>query len=65
MASAFTRTLTLLALIAATSANAGLIPGGGPAKSDCYLELDVAGIRERHATGAEEQDRPLHGWRGV
>ena len=44
MASAFTRTLTLLALIAATSANAGLIPGGGPTKSDCYLELDVAGI---------------------
>ena len=45
MASAFTSTLTLLALIAATSANAGLIPGGGPAKSDCYLELDVAGIQ--------------------
>ena len=44
MASAFTSTLTLLALIAATSANAGLIPGGGPTKSDCYLELDVAGI---------------------
>ena len=45
MASASMRTLTLLALIAATSANAGLIPGGGPTKSDCYLELDVAGIQ--------------------
>lgn len=27
-----------------TLAGAGLIPGGGPTKSDCYAELDVAGI---------------------
>jgi len=44
MASALTSTLTLMALLAATSANAGLVPGGGPGSSDCYLELNVAGI---------------------
>lgn len=45
MASALTRSLTLLALLVATSANAVLVPGGGPSKSDCYLELDVAGAQ--------------------
>src|SRR4029079_7258650 len=55
MASASMRTLTLLALIAATSANAGLIPGGGPTKSDCYLELDVAGIQ--NGTTRVEEDK--------
>jgi cysteine-rich repeat protein len=40
-----TRTLTLLAVLAAASASAGLVPGGGPGQSDCYVELDVAGIQ--------------------
>jgi len=44
MASAFTSTLTFLALLAATSAHAGLVPGGGPSSSDCYLALDVEGV---------------------
>jgi hypothetical protein len=32
------------ALLTATTVPAGLIPGGGPARSDCYLELNVVGI---------------------
>ena len=33
-----------LALLVVASAIAGLIPGGGPAKSDCYAELSVVGV---------------------
>jgi plastocyanin len=43
------RTLGTIALLALTfacawAAWAGLIPGGGPQPSDCYLELDVQGV---------------------
>jgi hypothetical protein len=31
-------------LALATPAGAGLVPGGGSARSDCYAELDVAGV---------------------
>jgi hypothetical protein len=31
-------------LALATPSHAGLVPGGGAAKSDCYVELEVAGI---------------------
>jgi hypothetical protein len=33
-----------LVLALATPAGAGLVPGGGPAASDCYAELDVDGV---------------------
>ena len=45
MTSVVTRTLTLLAMLAAAPAGAGLVPGGGPGASDCYVELDVTGIQ--------------------
>jgi len=33
-----------LGLLMAASAGAGLIPGGGPTKSDCYVEVSVDGV---------------------
>jgi hypothetical protein len=36
--------LCTLAVLGAGVAIAGLIPGGGPSKSDCYAELSVEGI---------------------
>ncbi len=39
----------------ATPAGAGLIPGGGPAASDCYAELDIAGVE--NATPAVKRNR--------
>lgn len=37
-------TVCALAVLGAALAGAGLIPGGGPTKSDCYVELSVQGI---------------------
>lgn len=42
-------------LALATPAGAGLIPGGGPAASDCYAELDVAGVE--NVTPAVKRNR--------
>jgi hypothetical protein len=36
--------VTLFSLAIVPSAGAGLLPGGGPAASDCYVELDVHGV---------------------
>src|SRR5262245_11139934 len=33
-----------LAAVLLSGASAGLVPGGGPQKSDCYAEFDVDGI---------------------
>jgi plastocyanin len=38
------RLLAVALLLAAGPASAGLIPGGGPARSDCYVEADIQGI---------------------
>jgi len=35
--------ILLLALVGST-AGAGLLPGGGPTKSDCYVEADVTAL---------------------
>ena len=45
-----------LSLAGAGSAGAVLIPGGGPPKSDCYLELDVKGGSQLGIRGVECTD---------
>ena len=45
-----------LAIAGAGSAGAVLIPGGGPPKSDCYLELDVRGGSQLGIRGVECTD---------
>ncbi len=34
----------LLLLVSSGAASAGLVPGGGPQASDCYIEVDVQGV---------------------
>ena len=38
------RAATVVGLLLATPSGAGMVPGGGSATSDCYAELDVAGL---------------------
>ena len=45
-----------LSIAAAGSAGAVLIPGGGPPKSDCFLELDVKGGSQLGIRGVECTD---------
>ena len=47
--------IAMIAIGLASPAAAGLIPGGGPATSDCYAELDVAGIE--NGTDAVKRNR--------
>src|SRR6185503_17520464 len=40
----------LVAITLASPASATLVPGGGSASSDCYVELDVSGITATNVT---------------
>src|SRR6185436_771880 len=44
----------LAVLMLANPASSTLVPGGGPAASDCYVELDVSGITASSVTKSKQ-----------
>src|SRR6185503_1526946 len=44
----------LVAITLASPASATLVPGGDPASSDCYVELDVSGITATNVTKGKQ-----------
>ena len=57
--------VVVIALATPALVSAGLIPGGGPKRTDCYVEASVQGIDSPGPQVKSKPDRSLHRRRPV